>query len=123
MLGIYLKIGALKDWYNRNLNKIVFLLCIIVIFTLFFTYIPFFNVIFSPIIGILLAFISYYFLFSPSNISLVMIAFIALFIAFIGTLFHELSAFAEIMGEVLYILLIFIFINSLKEVKKKNGKD
>lgn len=106
--------NKIQTWYKDNLGKIVLVFIILVIFTLTTAYIPYLNVLFSPLVGFLIVFLTWYFLFYPPVFVLVYLGIAASGIALIATLL-ELSFLSEALGEFIYILLILIVINFIKE--------
>ena len=103
-----------SNWYKENLGKIVLIFIILVIFTLTVVYIPYLNVLFSPAIGFLVVFLSWYFLFRPSTYILVILEIIALCIALVSALL-EVGFLAEAVGEFLYVSLVLIAFNFITD--------
>lgn len=107
----------LRNWYLKNISKLVLLFIAVVIVTILVAYIPYVNLIISSARGMLIIFLCFYVLFPFSTRTLVMTSIGIIFFAFIFTLV-ELDYFAEMLGNLLYLLLIFIFINYMKDLIK-----
>lgn len=108
-------INRLVDWYHLNLGRIVSLFLLIVVLALLFIYIPFINIVLSPLLTIIIILTFWGILFTPSVKTLVLSALSLLLIDIALTLFN-LDAFAESLGNIFYFLLVFICINYAKEV-------
>lgn len=106
--------NRIQIWYKENLEKIVLVFIVLVLFTLTTAYIPYLNVFFSPLVGFLIVFLAWYFLFNPAVSALVYLGIVASGIALITTLL-ELSFLSEAIGEFIYILVALIVINFIKE--------
>lgn len=104
---------ALVKAYDKNLKKIVFLLLILVFFTLTVVYIPFLNVFATPIMGFGIFIVMWYILFPPSIKFLVYASLGLIVLAYIATIF-EIGILQDAIGQLLFVLAIFIFINYLK---------
>lgn len=115
------KINRLVEWYHINLGRIVSLFLLIVVIALLFIYIPFVNIILSPLLSIVIILTFWGILFTPSVKTLVLSALFVLFIDLVLTLFN-LDSFAEPLGNILYFLLIFICVNYAKEVFQVHDK-
>lgn len=111
------RLEDLKNWYSRSLGKLVFLFLILVFFTLTTVYIPFLNVVTTPSVGFGLFIIGWYMLFSPTTKVIVGISLVTLLIEFLFT-FFSVEFLVEAIAEFLFLLLIFIFVNYIKEEKK-----
>lgn len=105
-----------QEWYEKNFKKVVLLFLIAVIFTLLLVYMPFINLVFTSSLGFLIAVIIWYLLFAPRTRVLVFLAIGIVFLAMILTL-TDLAIFSESLGIFLYLLLVFIFFNFLKELR------
>lgn len=112
-----INIHKLIDWYYKNLGKIVSLFILIVLLTLLFTYIPFINIVLSPLLNIIIILTFWNILFTPSVKTLVLFALFILFICIILTFFN-LDSFADPFGNIFYFLLIFICVNYAKDVSE-----
>lgn len=106
-----------REWYYENLGRILLLFIIIVTFTLAVVYVPYLNIVFSSLVALFIVIFSWYLLFPPSTYLLTIISISMLFFAFVASEL-QLSMTSEVLGEGIYIFLIFIFINYLKEVNK-----
>lgn len=104
---------GVKNWYLRNMGKLVLLFIVIVVVSVVFTYIPYLNFIISPVIRTLIIFLCIYILFPLSTRTLAAISMGAIVLAFIFTLV-ELDFIAQMLGDILYLLLVSIFINYVK---------
>lgn len=104
---------GVKNWYLRNMGKLVLLFIVIVVVSVVFAYIPYLNFIISPIIRVLIIFLCIYILFPLSTRTLAAISMGAIVLAFIFTLV-ELDFIAQMLGDILYLLLVSIFINYVK---------
>jgi len=109
-------------WYRNNLGKIVFLLAATVISTLTMAYVPYLNIIIPSSVRFLAVFLIWYILFSPSNILLIFFSIILLIIAAIVALI-ELDSLAETFGIVIYLSLILVFINDIKNFFSKKQRN
>lgn len=105
-------------WYKNNLGKIVFLLATTVVLTLVVTYVPYLNIIIPVSVGFLISFIIWYILFSPSE-SLLILFSIVLLTASAVMVIMGLDFLSESLGQIIYLLLILILINDIKEFYKK----
>ena len=110
-------LDKLKEWYFRNISKLVLLFMVIVIVSVTSIYIPYLNFLITPGVRVLIIFLSIYILFPLSTRTLTIIAMEAIALSFIST-FIELNFIAEILGEFLYLLLVFVFINYIKTFVK-----
>lgn len=104
------------QWYEQSLKKIVFLLLVLVFFTLTVVYIPFLNVFITPSVGFGILIIVWYILFSPNTKMLVYISLILIGIACVATIFG-IDALWNGISQFLFIIIIFILINYLKNEK------
>jgi len=111
----------LVNWYKNNLGKIVLLFIIIVIFTLSFYYIPYLNIIISPPLSFGFTLMVWYVLFSPSTKIVVILSLSILFISLFFSILR-ISLFAESIADVLYLFLIFILTNYVKDLWRKNSR-
>lgn len=110
-------LNRIKEWYRRSINKLVLLLLVIVIVSVTSTYIPYLNFIITPGIRILIILLCIYMLFPLSTGTLVAISIGAIAFAFVFT-FIELDFVAQMLGDLLYLLLVFIFVNYIKDFMK-----
>ncbi len=108
----YLK--KLTRWYNKNLGKLVFLLITIVFITLTLVYTPFLNVVITPEVRYGICVVVWYILFSPKTKTIILVSLISLGVGIVYTIFG-LSSFIDSIGVFIFILIIFIFINYIKE--------
>lgn len=108
-----LDLTRVKNWYLRNMSKLVLLFIVIVVVSVTSAYIPYFNFIISPGVRVLIIFLCIYILFPLSTYTLVAISIVAILLAFIFT-FIELDFVAQTLGDLLYLLLVFIFVNYVK---------
>lgn len=115
------KLKNLKNDYKENLDKVVLFFIIIVVFTLTVVYIPYLNILFSLINGLALVVISWYVLFHPSQKTLIIISLIALFFAY-GFTFLKIVFIQEMLGNLIFLFLVFILINLIKESIKNEDK-
>lgn len=111
---MYISKDKLKVWYKENLEKIALVFIILVAFTLTIVYIPYLNVFFSPTVGFLITFLIWYLLFMPTVSLLVRMGVVSLGVGLIATLL-ELNFLAETIGEFLYVLLVLVVINFVKD--------
>ena len=118
--NMYIDKNKFSFWYKNNLEKIVLVFIILVIFTLTVAYIPYLNVLFPPSFGFLIVFLTWYLLFSPTISILAFLGIVVLGIALVST-FLELVFLAETMGEFLYILLVLIAINFFKDFLRERN--
>lgn len=102
------------NWYKNSLERIVLLFIIIVIFTLSFFYIPYLNIIISPPLSFGFSLLVWYVLFSPSTRIMVMLCLVTLFVSLFFSILR-ISLFAESIVDVLYLFLIFILANYVKD--------
>lgn len=111
---LLMKKNLLKKWYAMNLGKIVFLLLIVVFFALMVVYAPFLNVIITPEIRTGISIVTWYILFSPRTKTILYICFVILVIGFLYTIIG-VSSLIDSVGVLLFLLIIFILINYIKE--------
>lgn len=104
-------------FYSKNSEKIL-IFTIVILFTLVVVYIPYFNLILSSNVAFFVVSLFWYFLFAPSTKILAIISLIVLFGALVGALM-KVNIVPELMGQVVYLLLIFILLNFAKEVLKE----
>jgi hypothetical protein len=109
-----IKLENLTFWYSANLEKLVFLLLVVVLFTLTAIYIPFLNVFITPIVGFVMCMVVWYALFLPNIEVLVCISLIAMLIAIVAT-FFPIGILLDVASQLLYILIIFILVNFIRE--------
>lgn len=105
----------MKDWYINNIGKLLLLFIVIVIISLTAVYIPYLSFILSPGIRLFIILLCFYLLFPLSTNKLVFISVIIIFFAFIFT-FLEMSFISNFLGDLLYLILVFIFVNYLKSI-------
>ncbi len=117
-MNIFIKKQALSAWYKNNIARIVLLLIILVFSTVTVTYIPYFNVFITAEIGMGIAFFSWYVIFWPSTGLLTAIAG-ALLVISMGLASLRLTSLDDIIGSILYALLVAIFINYAKVMAKQ----
>ncbi len=110
----------IRRWYYRRLGRIVLLFLVVVLFTLTVAYIPYLNVLLGSL-GILVSLITFYILFPPSTKVLIYISVIASFIACM-LLLAELNFIVDLIGNLLFLLLIFIFINYGKSIHEQKER-
>lgn len=115
------KIKDLKKWYLARLNRTLLLVMIIASIAFVISYIPYLNIVFSRSIGLVFMFILIYILFPPSTNKLVGISIILISLAFIFTLLR-LFSLAESLGIILFLVLVFIFINYIKDFMLHKGR-
>src|SRR3972149_1768466 len=108
----------IKKWYLRNLGKIVFLFLVTVFFTVTIMFIPYLNILLGSSVGILISLVTFYLLFPPPTKVLAYISVIVLFFAYIFVVL-QLNFMAELMGNLLFLLLVFIAINYGKSFSRK----
>lgn len=108
------RINRLKKWYAMNLGKIVFLLLVVVFFALTVVYVPFLNVIITPEIRTGISIIAWYILFLPRTKTILYICFAILVIGFFYTIVG-VSSLIDSVGVLLFLLIIFILMNYIKE--------
>lgn len=110
----------IKTWYYHNTEKLLIFFMLLVILTLIFVYIPYINIFITSGIGVLLTIILWYLLFSPVTKVFIISAIFFLFFAMIYILL-EVYEFADITGDIVYLLLLFILITEAKSyfVKKR----
>lgn len=108
----------LSSWYKKNLGRIVLLLIFVVVFTLSLSYIPYLNIFVSPALGFGLSVIVWYILFYPDTRILVSLSFGVLLVAMLLSLL-KIPFLAESIADVLYLFLIFILINYIREFAAK----
>ena len=106
-------LARLKNWYLKNISKLVLLFMVIVIASVTSIYIPYLNFIITPGARILIIFLCIYILFPLSTRVLAIVAMGAIALALFFTLI-ELSFIAELLGNFLYLLLVFVFVNYMK---------
>lgn len=111
----------LKDWYNKNIGKILLLSIILTFFTVTVKLVPYFNFLFSGQLGFPVVVLAWYWLFSPSTKLLVIIAWVVLPIAFLSENF-QIYTISNQVGDFLYLNLLLIFVNYIKDfVKNRNN--
>lgn len=108
---------GLKDWYLKNVNKLVLLFMIVVMVSVTFIYIPYLNIIITPGVKMFIISLCAYILFSFSTRALVVVSMYAIFFSFILT-FIELDFIAETLGNFLYLLLVSIFVDYVRSLIK-----
>lgn len=113
--------NSFLKWYQMNFRKIVLLFMVIVVITLIFQVIPYFNIVVNSGIGLAIIIMVWYVLFSPDPKKLIKIALILFPISIVLTIF-ELTATIERVGELLYLFLMFILLTSLKGLWQKTAK-
>lgn len=109
---------SLSDWYEKNIGRIVLLLIILVFSTITVAYIPYLNVFITAEIGMGVAFFSWYVIFWPSTDLLIAMAGAVLVIS-MGLATLRLSSLDDIMGSILYALLVAILINYGRDMAKQ----
>ncbi len=100
-------------WYGANLKKIVFLLFVLVFFTLTIVYIQFLNVFITPSAGFGIFILVWYILFSPHTEFLIFTALVSILLAYLATVFNIGILLNEI-SHFLFLIMLFIFINLIK---------
>lgn len=100
-------------WYRKNIEKIVLFLIFIVFFGAIIWQIPYVNILFPSYLSLLIIIATAYILFLPTTKNLIKTSFLVILLSFLLVL-AGLHTFAEFLGEFLYLLLVFIFINLLK---------
>lgn len=112
----------LDIWYKKNLGKVVLLLIFIVIFTLSLSYIPYLNIFIVPPLSFGLSLIVWYILFSPNTRIVLSLSIGVLLIATMFSLLR-IPFLAESIADALYIFLIFILINYIKDfIERKESR-
>lgn len=112
------KVKKIIDWYLNSLGRILLLFIVIVTFTLTVVYVPYINLIFPSIVGLSIVLLFWYLLFPPSTRLLITLSFIFLFFSLLNSLVG-LTALSEICGQAIYVFLIFIFVNRIREASNK----
>lgn len=116
------KLNDLTIWYKKNTAKILLLFIVIVVFTLTITFIPYLNILIFPAAGIGFSFIIWYILFLPGTRVLVTLGLGILFITLSFSLIR-MNSIADAIGDIFYLILVFIFFNNLRELfKEKRSK-
>ena len=109
---------ALSAWYEKNIARIVLFLVILVFSTVTVTYIPYLNVFITAEIGMGIAFFSWYAIFWPSTRLLIAMAVVILVIS-MGLAALRLTSLDDIIGSILYALLVAILTNYAKDMAKQ----
>lgn len=107
----------LINWYLKSMSKLVLLFMIIVVASVTSIYVPYLNFLISPGVRMLIIFMTIYILFPLSTRILVGISMGVIAMASIFT-FIELAFIAQVMGDLLYLLLVVIFVNYIKNFIK-----
>lgn len=110
--------NKLKNWYYNNIGRLLLFFIIVVIVSLTAAYFPYLSFLFTPAARLLIIFLSLYLLFPLSTNKLVFISVVIIFFAFIFS-FLELSFISNSLGDFLYLILVFIFVNYLKSIIKR----
>lgn len=105
-------------WYKNSLERIVLFFSIILVVTLVVVYIPYVNIFLSPYIRLFLIFVFFYLLFPLPIKHFVVLALIVLFFTFIAVIFR-INQLAIVLGELLYLFLIFILVDLIKGLAGK----
>jgi hypothetical protein len=114
---------SIIHWYCRSTDRIVLLFLVIVLFTLIIVYVPYLNVLILPSLGGLIVFSMWYILFPPTVRSLVYVAIGMLCISF-GFTVIGIHSFAERIGNILYLLIVFIFITLFRSfIRRMHSKN
>lgn len=117
----FINLNKTREWYLSNMAKLLLFFIVVVVISLTAVYIPYLSFILSPGIRLFIIFLCFYLLFPLSINKLVIIAVIAIFFAFIFTIL-EMGFIAESLGDLLYLLLIFILIGHFKLIVKEKNK-
>jgi len=102
-----------KDWYVKNISKLIILFSLLIFFAFVINFVPYFNIFFSFPVASLFLFVLWYVLFTPSFTKLILAGIIMLLLACISSLFG-LEKIGEVLGNLIYLLFIFLFIMELK---------
>lgn len=105
-------------WYEKNINKLVIFFIIIVLVSLIFVYVPYTNVFIPTTVSFGIVFLLGYWFFSPSTTLLVALSLAILVISLTFSVLR-VPVLAESISDVLYVFLIFIFLNCVKDLRKK----
>ena len=117
-LNDFKKIGK---WYSNSLGKLLLFFIIVVIVSLMIVYTPYLNFIFTPTLRMFVILVSFYLLFPLSVNKLVIVSFVIVFADCIFVILG-IDFVAEALGNLLYLILIFIFINYVKLIVQEKGK-
>lgn len=114
------KFNQLKKWYFDNLGILVLLLFLFIISTAVVR-MPYLNFLFGPSISIPVFLCALYLFFPPSNKTLVFLAVVILIFSFVFVVLR-LNFLVELLGGLLFLLIIFMFINYGRSlVEKEKG--
>lgn len=116
-----INLDKIKNWYINKIARLLLFFIVIVVVSLTAVYIPYLSFIFSPGLRVFIIFLSFYLLFPLSTSKLVYISIVSICFAFIFTIL-EMKFMAEPLGELLYLILVFIFINYVKSIFKEKNK-
>ncbi|MBI2443222.1 MAG: hypothetical protein HYV40_04940 [Candidatus Levybacteria bacterium] len=116
------RIKRFWEWYNLHVNIVNLFFFITVFFTLTIFYFPYINLIIPSGGGFVFVFVAWYILFLPGTRAIAIFAIAMVVISAVST-FLELDAFAEGIGNVLFLLLILMLVNELKAWRREELHD
>lgn len=110
-------IHHLSVWYVKNLGRIVILISTIVVLMLFLQYIPYVNIFINSYTRLVMVLLAWFILFSPKQKTLRYLFVVTLGLA--GFLLSVgFSSLNDRLGDILYLLLVFLFICFIRGEKK-----
>lgn len=108
---------SLIDWYYKNIGKVLLLSIVLIVFTVTTRAIPYISFIIPGEIGLPIVFTGWCLIFSISTKKLIYASFVFMILGFVCKLF-QLNMVAVYFGNFLFLELILIFINMIKDTFK-----
>lgn len=115
-----LNLAKMKEWYIGNIGKLLLFFIVVVVISLT-SGIPYLSFILSPGKRFFIVSLCFYLIFPLSTNKLIFIAGVTTVLAFILTVL-EMDFISEPLGQMLYLLLVFILVDYIKSIIKEKDK-